>query len=135
MRTFFIVVAVLAVVVLIVVFRKQIGAFFSPDEKPADGTACTDVNGNASTYKDGKCIETAVDGTPCILNGRAGVMENGTCIPSENAQRIIYPQTVPSRITVRRYTMNCLTRIRVPQYPGIIWNLIGSNRFFCYYSR
>lgn len=118
MKTFFIVIAVLAVVVLIVVFRKQIGAFFSPASKPDDGTACTDSNGAASTYLNGVCKEVVLPG------------------PDETVtERIVYRPAIPSRLSVRRYTRNCLTRIVVPQYPGIIWNLIGSNRFFCYYSR
>lgn len=112
MKTFLIVIAVLAVVVLIIVFRKQIGAFFSPGTK--DGDACTDTNGNASTYQDGVCKE--------VINPPIG-------------DTVRIERFVPRNITVRRYNMNCLSRIRVNQYPGIVWNLTGSNRFFCFYSR
>lgn len=134
MKTFFIVVAVIAVVVLIVVFRQQIGAFFAPG--PKEGDACKDTAGNAGTIVNGSCVKNAPkDGDPCMIQGNPGVIQNGNCILAENAQRVIYRPAVPSRISIRRFTTNCLTRIQVPQYPGIIWNLIGSNRFFCYYSR
>lgn len=130
MKTFFIVVAVLAVVVLIVVFRQQIGAFFNP--APKDGDECKDSSGNSGTIVNGACVTNPPEeGSACILNGRTGIIQNGACVVVENAQRII----IPTRITVRRTTRNCLSYTQVPQYPGIIWNLIGSNRFFCYYSR
>lgn len=49
------IVLALIAVILIIVFWDQISAIF-PTRKPADGTPCSDTNGNTGAFKDGVCI-------------------------------------------------------------------------------
>ncbi len=114
MKTFFIVIAVIAVLVLIIVFRSQIGAFFSPDKNPKEGDVCTDSNGNPSTIQNGVCKEI-------IINP-----------PVEETIRVIL--NVPETVQIIRRGA-CRNTIQLAQYPGYIWNLYKSSYFYCYYRR
>lgn len=115
MKTFFIVVAVLAVVVLIIVFRKSIGAFFSPDNTPQEGDACTDSNGNASTIVNGVCKEVVIPNPPIT-----------------DTTRVIL--NVPETVQILRRGA-CMPTIQLAQYSGYTWNLYRSTYFYCYYRR
>lgn len=60
---------IIALIIIVVVFRDKIMAFFSKPSPPVNGTPCTDANGNAGTYTNGVCTAT---GGPGPGNGDGG---------------------------------------------------------------
>lgn len=66
MRYFFIALGIIALILLIV-FWKRIAAFFEWGPM-AEGAECTDTNGNTSTIVDGACKEVVIPNPPDETN-------------------------------------------------------------------
>lgn len=73
---------VLTAAVLVVVFRKQIADWWN---KPQEDKSAPPAEGSA-----------------CVLNGKAGTVVNGTCVVTEQANRVILVPISSSRIGGRR---------------------------------
>lgn len=123
------------VIIIIVVFRKEIGSFFGINSAK-EGDACKDAAGNAGTIKNGECVKSIAEGSACMLNGKPGSIVNGACVPTESATRVIVVDNVPKTIKVAKFFgRKCRQTITTSKYPGYTWILTGSDKLFCYYKR
>lgn len=110
------------ILILVIIAGAMIGSsqwisnIFTSAPKIKEGDACIDSNGNPSTIANGVCKEV-------VINPPAG-----------ETVRIVTP-SVPTTLRIRKYGRSCQGAISVPQYPGVRYILIGSDRLFCYYRK
>lgn len=128
------------VVVLIVIFRKQLSSWWNGGLGNADGAPCQTNTGQAGHFKNKICMQDApAEGSVCNLNGQAGTIVNGACVINEQAARVILVPIgsffAPNRRRGRCYSKPegsiCEQRIFDPQ---LGWGRLhsSSNTSCCY---
>lgn len=111
------------ILILVIIAGTMIGSsqwlnnLFTSAPKIKEGDACKDSNGNPSTIVNGICKEI-------IINPPTG----------ETARTIALP-VIPPTLKIRKFGVFSSGMITVPEYPGVKWILIGSDRLFSYYKR
>lgn len=117
MKYFWTSLAIIAVVIAIILVGRSQWFKDLLNPKPKEGTSCLDDNKNPGIITNGACKPTPPPPPPPL---------------GERMQRM--PINAPEKFVQFRGRF-CLPTITIPQYPGFIYILEKTDKFYCYYRR